>query len=341
MGMAVILTAAVLLSGCGRREPTLLRKTDTAMGTIVSQSIYVTRSGSHPESPTEAVMDAIRSLEEETLSWRLETSEIYRLNSHEETELSPELSEILQTCLKVSEKSGGAFDVTIGALARLWNMDTWAADSENVQLPGEEQVLRALPLCGYGKLLEENPSWQDAASAKLSLPAGMQLDLGAVGKGAALDEIAGLLAEREEVTGAVISVGGSILTYGEKPDRSSFKVAIVNPADTSGNIGYLELQGQWCISTSGDYERFVEVDGKRYHHILDPHTGFPSESGVSSVTILSEDGLLSDALSTACFVLGAEEGMALAQNFGAEALFVDNGGNISMTEGMEQYFHLY
>ena len=339
MLLPAMFLSVVLLSGCSREEAALLRKTDTAMGTMVSQSIYVREESD--DSPAEAVMDIISSLEEDTLSWRLETSEIYRINSREETVLSPELSEILQTCLTVSEKSGGAFDVTIGALARLWNMDAWATDREKVQLPKKEQVLEALSLCGYEKLSEGNFSRKEEAPASLSLPDGMQLDLGAVGKGMALDEIARLLAGREEVTGAVISVGGSILTYGEKPDKSSFKVAIVNPSDTASNIGYLKLQGQWCISTSGDYERFVETDGKKYHHILDPHTGFPSESGVSSVTILSKNGLLSDALSTACFVLGAEEGIALAEEFGTEALFVDNGGNISMTEGMEQYFYLY
>ncbi|MGN1144872.1 MAG: FAD:protein FMN transferase, partial [Acetatifactor sp.] len=140
--------------------------------------------------------------------------------------------------------------------------------------------------------------------------------------------------------GAVISVGGSVLTYGEKPDGDSWRVGILNPFDTSENLGYLSLTGQWCISTSGDYERFVEVDGIRYHHIIDPATGYPAQSGVSSVTVLTKDGLLSDALSTACFVLGVEKGSRLAEEFDAEVLFVDKSGEMHMSKGMEEYFHL-
>jgi thiamine biosynthesis lipoprotein len=172
----------------------------------------------------------------------------------------------------------------------------------------------------------------------LSMPEGMKLDFGAVGKGLALDEILAYLTDQEEITGATVSVGGSVLTYGEKPDKSSWKVGIVDPADTSEYIGVLTLDGQWCVSTSGDYERYVEVDGVRYHHIIDPATGYPADSRVSGVTVLTKDGFLSDALSTACFILGQEEGMALAEKYDAEVLFVDKDGNISMTEGMKQYF---
>lgn len=153
-----------------------------------------------------------------------------------------------------------------------------------------------------------------------------------------MDEIRRVLEQREEISGGVISVGGSILVYGAKPDGSSWKVAIVNPADTASAIGYMSLKGTWCVSTSGDYERYAMVDGIRYHHILNPATGYPADSGVRSVTVLSDSGLLSDALSTACFVLGIEEGMELAEKYGAEALFVDTKGNIVMSPGMEECF---
>ena len=171
------------------------------------------------------------------------------------------------------------------------------------------------------------------------MPEGMQLDLGAAGKGLALQEIQALLAERPEISGAVISLGGSILTFGSKPDGSTWRVGIMNPEDTSSNIGILSLEGQWCVSTSGDYERYAEIDGVRYHHILDPETGYPADSGVRGVTILTKEGLAGDALSTACFILGPEKGMALARKYGAEALFVLEDGEIVMTEGMEAYLY--
>ena len=112
----------------------------------------------------------------------------------------------------------------------------------------------------------------------------------------------------------------------------------MDPADPGKNIGILTLTGNFCISTSGDYERFFEVDGKRYHHILDPKTGEPSDGGIHGVTVVSESGFLSDALSTACFVLGREKGMKLARKYGAEVLFVEDGNEIFMSEGMKALF---
>lgn len=109
----------------------------------------------------------------------------------------------------------------------------------------------------------------------MSIPAEMQLDLGAVGKGVALDEILKTLEAHPEVSGAVISVGGSILTYGSKPEGGAWQIAVTDPLDPSESVGVLTLDGGHCVSTSGDYERYVEVDGVRYHHILDPRTGSP------------------------------------------------------------------
>ena len=115
-------------------------------------------------------------------------------------------------------------------------------------------------------------------------------------------------------------------------------MGIVNPFDTAESIGILTLEGSWCVSTSGDYERYVEVDGVRYHHILDPKTGAPAVSDVRGVTILMKDGLLGDGLSTACFILGPEKGMALAARYGAEALFVMADGRFEMSDGMKDVF---
>lgn len=317
--------------GAAARTP--VQSTDTAMGTIIRQTIYVDGQ----EEITDDILKIISDLERDVLSWRLDTSEVYRANASAGQEagivLSEELSEILTDCMEVSAACDGAFDVTIGNTVRLWNIDAWTAagNASDYMLPGEEELSDSMEHSGYEKLkLREN---------SLSLPAMMQLDFGAVGKGVALDRVKEALDGQERVKGAVISVGGSILTYGQKPDGTPWRVGVINPHDTSQNVGYLTLDGQWCVSTSGDYERFVEADGVRYHHIIDPATGYPADSGLSSVTILAGNGLLSDALSTACFILGAEKGGDLAGQFGAEALFVDKDGNITMTEGMEKYYN--
>jgi len=322
-----------LLCACGGREPENLRSAGTAMGTVVQQNLYTV---SHEDAAPEEMMELLRDLESDELSWRLETSEISRVNASAGVEegilLSEELSRILARCLEISESSEGAFDVSLGPVTRLWDLDSWAAGEKECEFtpPEKEALEAALARCGSSKLrLEEG---------RLFLPEGMSLDLGAVGKGIALDRIHGYLREKKEITGATISVGGSVLTYGRKPDGVSWKVGILDPADTSSYIGVLSLEGQWCVSTSGNYERYVESGGVRYHHIFDPADGYPADSGLLSVTVLTKDGFLSDALSTACFILGKEAGMSLAEKYEAEALFVEEDGRLSMTEGMREFF---
>lgn len=326
------LLAAGCLLGCGRKEDITLESMDTAMGTVIQQRIYL--SEGQDTQLTQRILEQIRDLEAEVLSWRLEEAELAQVNAQQGcVEVSQELLHLLEPVFEVAEASGGAFDPTIGEVVRLWNIDEWAQmeNPRGYRLPPEDTLSEALAHTGYEKLS------LDVNASKLYLPEGMQLDLGAVGKGIALNRIRELL--EGEAGGAVISAGGSILTFGERPDHAPWRIGITDPLKYSDRIGYLEISGRWCISTSGDYERYVEVDGVRYHHIIDPDTGYPADSGVRGVTILAKDGLLSDALSTACFVLGVEEGMELAERFEAEALFVTEEGTIEMTTGMETYFH--
>lgn len=347
---AIILCAVILsLTACGKGDGRVLTATDTAMGTIVVQRIYIAdedgRKGaeSNPETengfaPDQYILNIIASMEAEELSWRIEGSEVSQINSQagapEGVELSQELSELFDICLEVSRNSDGAFDITIGNVARLWNIDTWSSGGESgkYKLPQSQVIYEALNNSGYEKVNIKN--------GRIFIPKNMTIDLGAVGKGAALDKIDDYLEGEPSVSGAIISVGGSVLTYGAKPDGTSWNVGIVNPFDTTKNLGVISLEGKWCISTSGDYERFVEIDGVRYHHIMDPATGYPADSGIRSVTIVTKDGALSDALSTACFILGKEKGLELAEKYDAEALMVGDDGEIAMTDGMEKIFSL-
>lgn len=351
---AFLLVGGLLLfAGCGKVEKYSM--TGIAMGTVTNQTIY-----SKDGDLTLEVRNIILELEQEELSWRIESSEVAHMNaaagSGAYTPVSDRLYKELEILMKLSEDSGGAFDITIRSVAALWNIDAWAAGDNSVTeenqaaetspeeqtaestfldkqqsdlIPTREQITLALTHTGY-----ENLSLTDSA---IMLPKDMALDLGAAGKGIACDRIAAYLKE-QAVYGAVVSVGGSVVTIGKKPDGTPWQIGIIDPRDTSSFIGILYLEGENFVSTSGDYERYVEVDGVRYHHILNPATGYPADSGVRSVTILCDSGILSDALSTACFVLGVEEGMALAESYGAQALFVDMEGNISMTDGMKQFF---
>lgn len=314
--------ALLALSGCHSADA-VYTYTDTAMGTIINETVY------GKVDVTQDVLSVITDLEEDTLSWRVVESEISQINgSAGEDEgilLSPSMKEYLSTVLDVAEKSEGAFDPTIGKITRLWNIDEL-----NTEIPKQDEIMALLQDVGYQKLAVN--------SERLYLPKGSSLDFGAVGKGIACDSIYQLLADSEGVNGAVISVGGSIVTYGKKPDHSNWNVAIMHPRKENSYLGSVSVKGGTFLSTSGDYERYVEVDGVRYHHIMDPHTGYPADSGLCSVTIVSDNGLLSDALSTACFVLGSEKGLALAEQYSAEALFVTTEQELIMTDGMKEIF---
>lgn len=338
---------ALFLGGCGQRTE-CEKSVDTAMGTVISQTVYLTRKtavltkNETDAKITDVVLQKLNDLEQKELSWRLESTEVARINAaagEGPVSVSPAMAGWLERCLQISEQTGGAFDVSIGRLSRLWDIDTWAAaaDPQDYELPGQEEITRALATTGWQNIRLEQ---QTEGVPTVSIPAEMQLDLGAVGKGVALDEIRETLEEHPEVSGAVISAGGSILTYGSKPEGGAWQIAVTDPLAPSESVGILTLDGGYCVSTSGDYERYVEVDGVRYHHILDPRTGSPARSDVAGVTIVTTDGFLSDALSTACFVLGQEEGQKLLEKYDAEGLFIDHEGTITMTEGMQQYFHL-
>jgi len=335
--------AICIICGCSRPGKHKITHTDTAMGTIIQQTLYVeagnSKAGRQQNAEEElplAVMERLEQLEKNTLSWRIEGSEVYGINHRAEKEkgmrLSDELAYYLSVIDDVWEKSEGALDITIGQLTRLWDLDAYAGDREasaKFSVPEQAKILETMEHAGYEKVKIEG--------GKIFLKDAVQLDMGAVGKGIACDEVKKLLIQRQEVTGAVISIGGSILVFGEKPDGSPWKIGIQHPREPEQSIAILKIPTNMVVSTSGDYERYVEKDGKRYHHIMDPATGYPADSGVISVTVVSESGILSDALSTACYVLGKEKGIELAEIFGVEAYIVDREMKVAMTEGMEKY----
>lgn len=323
-----------LFTGCGK-SAVKISETTTGMGTVVQKTVYVNEEQAGKDVLAE-IDTYIERYENELLSWRISDSEISKINAAAGSISgyqiqSSELRENLQTIWEISEKSQGALDVTVGMVTRAWNIDVWATgDKDEFRIPDKEILADLLLNTGYQKVrLEEE---------QIYLPAQMSLDLGAVGKGMVCDKIGEYLKTLDEMTGAVITIGGSVVTYGEKPDGGTWNIAIVHPRKEGSYLGTVSVRGEYYIATSGDYERYVERDGVRYHHIMNPSTGYPADSGVCSVTIVSDNGLLSDALSTACFVLGVQDGLKLVEEFGAEALFVTAELEIIMTPGMEGMF---
>lgn len=336
---AVCLMALLLAVGaCGcSRQMQAFDRTWIAMGTMVRQTVY----GSSAQVAGE-LMDEITAVMEETeeqISWRLEDSQVSRINelagAPQGIPVEERLAGDLQDLWQLSRESRGALDLTIAPVVRLWDIDTWAVTGQGT-LPSESQIQERLRGTGYEQVTLEG--------GRIFLPEGYELDLGAVGKGMACDRILEVLMRQrlystgQAPCGAVISLGGSVLTYGSKPDGAAWRVGIVDPDRPDQYLGTLTLKGTHFISTSGDYERYVEVDGVRYHHIIDPTTGYPADSGVRSVTILCDSGMLGDGLSTACFVLGPERGLELAAAYEAEVLIVTADGELLMSDGMREVF---
>ncbi|MBD5544575.1 MAG: FAD:protein FMN transferase [Lachnospiraceae bacterium] len=305
----------------------IYKRADVLMGTDFYGTVYGGNEDVLPE-----LAERLRSLETEQLSWREESSEIGKINSASGKGLGENISEetfgYLKAILDIAKKSEGALDPTIGNVSRLWDFG-----GVGERLPEKEEIETGIEKTGYEKLQVEN--------GIISLPEGMSLDLGATGKGIGADVAADFIKEQDGIEGAVIALGGSIALIGNKPDQTWWNLAIVNPRGEEGEmLGVLKLQGEHFISTSGDYEKYFMVDGKRYHHILNPHTGYPAESGLISVTIVCDSGLKSDGLSTACFVLGLEKGMELIREYGAEGILVDEEKNVYITRGLKDFFDL-
>lgn len=340
-GLGILLLTGGILWAIARRN-TPYELSSFSMGSYVRQTLWGAKSGQAAADASSALNDL-----ENRISWRREgdIAQINRQAGKEPVLVEEDTQALLEEMLTLCEKSGGALDITLGPVTRLWDFDN------EPHLPDEKELREALGLVDYHRLLTgENAFWEFLPTAKelfcgkpaetcaVLLDPGMSIDLGAVGKGAACDTA---LKEyrRAGIKGAVVAVGGSIGLYGEKPDGKDFRVSVRDPAG-AGSLGVLELSGGF-VSTSGSYEKFFEQDGKTYCHLLDPRTGYPAESGLVSVTVWCEDsGALSDGLATACFVLGPEKGLALLAEYGAEGVLVDDGHKVAVTAGLKERFSL-
>ena len=214
----------------------------------------------------------------------------------------------------MADQSQGAFDPTVLAVSELWGIGT-----EDQRHPEDAEIQEALKKVDYTVLTLSDGTLTSSTPALF--------ELGAIGKGYALEQAYAAI-DREQVSGGILNAGSSILAFGTKPDGDVFRVGLRDPRGGQDDlIGILELTDV-AISTSGDYEKYFEEDGKRYHHILDARTGYPADSGLMQVTVIDENSTLCDALSTAGFILGLRDGMELMEHYGVKAIFVDNQRNV-------------
>ncbi len=293
-----------------------------AMGSYVQQTLY----GNGVEDTATEVSSGITELEN-LISWRVADSDIEKLNSAAGTEwleLDERTMQVLEQALSVAESTDGAYDPTILPISALWNFD-----SDEPTLPEQEEITSLLPYVGY-EFLRINTE-ENTASLRNH---GNGVDLGGIGKGAACDTALEIYRE-SGIDGAIIAVGGSVGVYGSKPDGSAWRISVRDPeGEAEDGLGVISLK-EGCISTSGSYEKTFTQDGVTYHHLLDAKTGYPAESGLVSVTVVHESGAISDALATACFVLGLEDSLPILKEFGASALFIDEEHYITIAGDLE------
>lgn len=318
---AALLSAAFLLTGCSgapAQEPE--SATFFAMDTAMDFTVY------GDAALLDEAETLIGSLEEQ-VSVTDEHSDIYAIDHTGSGSLSGNAAELMVQALELCRRTGGALDISVYPIVRAWGFTTGS-----YQVPDEETIQSLLPLVDYTQIQ------YDAATGVVTLPEGMEIDLGSVAKGYA-GQLAAQILREHGVQSALLNLGGNVQTVGAKPDGSPWQIGIKDPQGEDAMM-VLSVEDQ-AVVTSGGYERYFEQDGQTHWHIMDPSTGHPADSGLLSVTIVGKQGIICDGLSTSLFVMGLEKAADLwAQSCDFEAVFVTASGEVYITEGLQDRFAL-
>ncbi|MBQ6019646.1 MAG: FAD:protein FMN transferase [Clostridia bacterium] len=322
--LAVLFAAgllAVVLFDAFAPKTTPQTATSFAMGSVLSVEVY-----GGGEGVCAAAVDAVSALDRR-ISRTVGNSYISLLNENGKCTADGDFADDMKALLSLCEKTGGAFDITVGALSDLWDVG-----AEAPRVPEKDRIAAALALTGYEKI--------ETLGFRFSVPEGVRLDLGAAGKGMACDAVKRVLSADGSVTGAVVAAGGSILCLGRNPEKKPWAIGVRDPDGGANDLTGVIRTEECFVSTSGNYEKYFELDGARYCHILSPFDGFPVNNGLKSVTVRCSGGMESDALSTACFVLGEEKSLPILTAFGADAIFIYSDNTVSVTAGLAKDFTL-
>ena len=313
LALLLVLAALMLPAGASQGAP-MVSKYGFYLDTVVAISAYA----------DEGVVAAALKLcgdYEAVLSKTREGSDVWNINhaAGEPVEVSDATVEILRLAREIGDRTGGAFDITIAPAVALWDFSGAGA-----RLPDAQRLREAAERIDYRKV--------EIDGSAVRLPEGMQIDLGGIAKGYIADRIADYL-RQSGVTSALLNLGGNIVTVGGKPG-GSWKVGVQDPSSETGEAKIAILANDASVVTSGVYERGFDLNGVRYHHLLDAQTGWPVQNGLASVTIVARESALADALSTGVFALGLEDGMALVESMdGVEAIFITDRGEVIFSSG--------
>lgn len=286
-----------------------------AMDTVM----LFTARGPHAQ---EALAEAQTEVErlDRLLSAQDPESEIFRLNDAGRAAVSEDTAALLERALEIGAETGGLYDCTIYPLMQLWGFP-----SEEYHVPEETEIAALLPRVDCGKVR--------VTDGAAELGEGQQIDLGGIAKGYAAARVMELFQKRG-VSAAMVNLGGNVQTLGQRPEGGGWRIGIQDPSGGETYPAVVTVRDE-AVVTSGGYQRYFEQDGRRYIHILDPRTGAPAESDLLSATVVSPDGTLADALSTAVFVMGLEDAKSFWQTHeGFELILIAEDGRVYITEGL-------
>ncbi len=317
--------SVMLAGGCqSDPKPNIYKETQTLMGTLVEIKLVTPDPSAAKKAFAAAFAEFVRI--DKAMSIHSAESELTRINQaagKEFLSVSPEIFQLILQSNYYAELTGGAFDVSIGPLSRLWGFY-----DKQYHKPSQAEIAALLPLVEYRAILTQNPP----PAIRLAQP-GMSIDLGAIAKGYAVDKAINIL-KQQAITAAIVNAGGDVRTIGSKPDGSLWNIGIQHPRKPKLILASLQVDNQ-AVVTSGDYEQFFIYQGVRYHHILDPKTGKPARV-CQGVTVVAQSTAAADALATWIFVLGPEKGMQLIEGLpDTEGLIIDAVGNLTLSSGLK------
>jgi len=309
-------------------EPVVVKRAQMHMGTLVTIT-SVARSEAAAQAAATAGFSEIHRLEQLLSTW-IPTSELSRVNTSagvKPVHVSPETLTVVQRAIQVAEMTDGGFNIAIGPAVDAWSV------IEGRRIPTESELEALRPLVDLMSV------HVDVQEQTIYLgKAGMRIDVGGIGKGYAADQAVDALRSAGAIAG-VVALSGDIKTFGRSPGGKMFHVGIQHPRKDGSVLAWIDLQDE-AISTAGDYERFFEREGVRYHHILDPRTLQPARS-CQSVTVIAREGVWADGLDTGIFVMGPERGMELVEQLpDVEAIIVDAEGRLLVSSGLKQRIRL-
>ena len=330
--MTLVVCLSVMVVSCVKTESSrklvTVKRTQMHMGTLVS----ITAVGRGNDEANEAIVAGFQEIKrlEQLLSTWIPTSELSKVNAaagKSAVKVSLETLVVVRKSLQVAEMTEGAFNIAIGPAVDAWNV------SAEPRLPTSEELAALKPLVDLQYV--HTDVWE--RTIHLQKP-GMRIDVGGIGKGYAADQAVMVMKKAGALAG-VVALSGDIKTFGRSPDGAAFPVGIRHPRKEGEILAEIDLQDE-AISTAGDYERFFDKDGVRYHHILDPNTLQPAR-GCQSVSVIAKEGIWADGLDTGIFVLGAERGMELVEQLeDVEAIIVDDHGHVLVSSGLRNRVRL-